>query len=81
MKKGLLLFALISFLFVGTTNVYAQDDLKNQIDIELSDNNISDDVEDKKKDEKIKKIKAKISQKKQGKQGKQEKQGRKLQIK
>ncbi|MAX69058.1 MAG: DUF4956 domain-containing protein [Flavobacteriales bacterium] len=52
MKKGLLLFALISFLFVGTTNTYAQNDLSNQLDVELSDNN-SDKIKDKKKDKKV----------------------------
>ena len=52
MKKGLLLFALISFLFVGTTDTYAQNDLSNQLDVELSDNN-SDKIKDKKKDKKI----------------------------
>ena len=52
MKKGLLLFALISFLFVGTTDTYAQNDLSNQLDVELSDNN-SDKIKDKKKDEKV----------------------------
>ena len=53
MKKGLLLFALLSFLFLGTTNIYAQDDLSIQTDIELLNNNNSDDVEDKKKDKKV----------------------------
>ena len=53
MKKGLLLFALISFLFVGTTDTYAQNDLSNQLDVELSDNN-SDKIEDEKKDKKVK---------------------------
>ena len=52
MKKGLLLFALISFLFVGTTDTYAQNDLSNQLDVELSDNN-SDKIKDKKKDKKV----------------------------
>ena len=52
MKKGLLLFALISFLFVGTTDTYAQNDLSNQSDVELSDNN-SDKIKDKKKDKKV----------------------------
>ena len=52
MKKGLLLFALISFLFVGTTNTYAQNDLSNQLDVELLDNN-SDKIKDKKKDKKV----------------------------
>ena len=52
MKKGLLLFSLISFLFVGTTNTYAQNDLSNQLDVELSDNN-SDKIKDKKKDKKV----------------------------
>ena len=53
MKKGLLLFALLSFLFLGTTNIYSQDDLSIQTDIELLNNNNSDDVEDKKKDKKV----------------------------
>ncbi|MBT5353975.1 MAG: DUF4956 domain-containing protein [Flavobacteriales bacterium] len=52
MKKGLLLFALISFLFVGTTDTYAQNDFSNQSDVELSDNN-SDKIKDKKKDKKV----------------------------
>ena len=52
MKKRLLLFALISFLFVGTTNTYAQNDLSNQLDIELLDDN-SDKIEDEKKDKKV----------------------------
>ena len=52
MKKGLLLFALISFLFVGTTNTYAQNNLSNQLDVELSDNN-SDKIKDKKKNKKV----------------------------
>ena len=52
MKKGLLLFALISFLFVGTTDTYAQNDLSNELDVELSDNN-SDKIKDKKKDKKV----------------------------
>ena len=52
MKKGLLLFTLISFLFVGTTDTYAQNDLSNQLDVELSDNN-SDKIKDKKKDKKV----------------------------
>ena len=52
MKKRLLLFALISFLFVGTTNTYAQNDFSNQLDVELSDNN-SDKIKDKKKDKKV----------------------------
>ena len=52
MKKGLLLFALISFLFVGTTDTYAQNDLSNQLDVELSDNN-SDKIKDKKKDKEV----------------------------
>ena len=51
MKKRLLLFALISFLFVGTTDIYAQDDVSNQSNIELLDDN-SDEIEDKKKDKK-----------------------------
>jgi len=53
MKKGLLLFTLISFLFVGTTDTYAQNDLSNQLGVELLDNN-SDKIEDKKKDKKVK---------------------------
>ena len=53
MKKGLLLFALISFLFVGTTNTYAQNDFSNESDVELSDNN-SDKIKDEKKDKKVK---------------------------
>ncbi|MBT5858687.1 MAG: hypothetical protein HOH88_02350, partial [Flavobacteriales bacterium] len=53
MKKRLLLFALISFLFVGTTDIYAQDDVSNQSNIELLDDN-SDEIEDKKKDKKVK---------------------------
>ena len=52
MKKGLLLFALISFLFVGTTDTYAQNNLSNQLDVELLDNN-SDKKKDKKKDKKV----------------------------
>ena len=53
MKNRLLLFALISFLFVGTTDTYAQNDLSNQLGVELLDNN-SDKIEDKKKDKKVK---------------------------
>ena len=52
MKKGLLLFALISFLFVGTTDTYAQNDLSNQLDVELLDDN-SDKIKDEKKDKEV----------------------------
>jgi hypothetical protein len=52
MKKGLLLFALISFLFVGTTDTYAQNDLSNQLDVELLDDN-SDKIKDEKKGKEV----------------------------
>ena len=52
MKKGLLLFTLISFLFIGTTDTYAQNDLSNQLDVELLDDN-SDKIKDEKKDKEV----------------------------
>ena len=65
MKKGLLLFALISFLFVGTTNVYAQDNLSNQTDIELSSEEleVNNDTDKDKKEKKQKSKRAKLEKK------------------
>ena len=52
MKKGLLFFTLISFLILGNITVYSQDNIENQDDIEILDNNNSDNIDDKKKDKK-----------------------------
>ena len=48
MKKGLLFFTLISFLILGNITVYSQDNIENQNDIEILDNNNSDNIDDKK---------------------------------
>ena len=57
MKKGLLFFTLISFLILGNITVYSQDNIENQDDIEILDNNNSDNIDDKKKDKKTNKEK------------------------
>ena len=59
MKKGLLLFTFVSFLFLGNITVYSQDNIENQNDIEILDNIIDnlDNIDDKKKDKKTTKEK------------------------
>ena len=49
MKKGLLFFTLISFLILGNITVYSQYNIKNQNDIEILDDNNSDNIDDKRK--------------------------------
>ena len=47
MKKELLFFTLISFLILGNITVYSQDNIENQNDIEILDNNNSDNINEK----------------------------------
>ena len=47
MKKGLLFFTLIAFLILGNITVYSQDNIENQNDIEILDNNNSDNINEK----------------------------------
>jgi len=60
MKKGLLLFTFISFLFLGNTNVSSKDTIGNQTDIEILLSDISDNVDDNKKDKKEESIRKKL---------------------
>ena len=59
MKKQLLLYTFISFLFFGNITVYSQENIENQTDIELLDNNDSDNIEGNKKNSKTNKEKSK----------------------
>lgn len=57
MKKGLLLYTLISLLSFGDITAYSQDNIENQIDTEVLEDNNLDNLEDDKKDIKTNKDK------------------------
>jgi hypothetical protein len=50
MKKELLLYTFISFLFFGNITTYSQENTENQTDIEVLENTDSDNIENNKKD-------------------------------
>lgn len=57
MKKGLLLYAVISLLVFGNVTVYGQDNIENKADVEILDNNILENLDTNKKNVKDNKSK------------------------